>query len=617
MARLLGVVGLAAGSVAWAQTPVWTYHNDLARTGLNPYETVLTPANVRSSFSKNFSVTVDGQVYAQPLYVPDLPIPGKGIHNVVFVATEHDSVYAFDADSNAGVNAAPLWQVSLLLPGATTIMAELTDCGQITPEIGITATPVIDRSARTIYVVASAMEGNTTVHRLHALNLETGAELRPSVVIAGTAVNSAGQSVSFDSTFHKARPGLLLLDGIVYTSWGSHCDRPPYYGWLIGYNGSTFAQTLVVNLAPDKGGAALWNSGAAPASDGRLLYFETANGDFDADGPGNLDYSNSFVKYDPVAQQVTGYYTPPNQATLSAGDLDVGSGGLLLLPDSAGSAIHPHLMVGASKNGTVYLVDRDDPGGYDTGAAPVQSSNAIASSFGMPAYFNGAIYFGGNGDALKRFSMGGGGYSPTATSVSTEVYGFPGATPSISSNGNADGIVWAIENKSGQAILHAYDANDLSQELYNSGALASDAAGGYVKFTVPTIADGKVFVGGAGTLSVYTLAAAGCAQDVTNSVSVTSRRAWPASNSNLTIQNTSETDLAGPISIAVTGLPAGFSLAQAAGTGTCPGIAGAPYLNLPAGLAAGQTATISLDLSGPSRMPAIFGYRVLAGSGTR
>ena len=610
---------ILAAPAAFPQTPVLTYHNDKARTGLNPVESLLTPANVNTAgFGKNFSLTVDGQVYAQPLYVPNFFIPGKGSHNTVFVATEHDSLYAFDSDANGS----PLWQRSFLSTNVTSIPSSQTNCGQITPEIGITATPVINRASRTMYVVVSTQEGAQTVHRLHAISIETGNDVRTPVVITATAKNVMGQTITFDPAAQKARPGLLLLNGTVYTSWGSHCDRGTYYGWLIGYDESTLAQRVAFNVAPDKAQAALWNSGAGPASDGQYIYFETSNGDFDA-SQGDLDYGDSFVKYDPQAQIVAGYYTPPNQASLSSADLDVGSGGLLLLPDSAGSSAHPHLMIGAGKNGAVYLVDRDDPGGYNTGAAPVETNNAIVSSFGMPAYFNGAVYFGGNGDYIKRFVISNAAYNQTPASQSANSYAYPGATPSISADGTNNGIVWTIEGKSGNAILHAYNASDLGEELYNSNQnVARDAAGGYVKYSVPTVADGKVFVGGSSTLSVYTLVGNGCAADASGSTSVSTGhlRYDLASHSfieSVTISNTSQQTLSAPVTLVVAQMPNRLALLNATGTASCRLNAGAPYINLAGDLPAGQSATVQLEFSSPERLAAFFTPRVVAGAGSR
>ena len=599
---------------------VLTYHNNKARTGLNPSETLLTPANVNaSSFGKSFNLSVDGQVYAQPLYVPNLFIPNKGVHNTVFVATEHDSVYAFDADSNAGANAAPLWHTSYLSSGVSTIPSSQTSCGQITPEIGITATPVINPASRTMYLVVSTQEPSGTVHRLHAISIETGLDVRAPVVISATAKNVMGQTITFDPTTQKARPGLLLLNSDVYTSWGSHCDRGTYYGWLLAYDESTLAQKLVFNVAPDHGQGALWNSGAGPATDGRYIYFETSNGDFDA-YKGDLDYSDSFVKYDPQAKIVAGYYTPPDQATLSSGDLDVGAGGLLLLPDSTGSSANPHLMVGAGKNGAVYLVDRDDPGGYNTGAAPVETNNAIVSSFGMPAYFNGAFYFGGNGDYLKRFSIANAAYSLTPTSQSPTSYAYPGATPSISASGTNNGIVWAIEGKSGNAILHAYSASDLGEELYNSNQNAArDAVGPYVKYAVPTVADGKVFVGGGGTVAVYTLLGTGCAADVTSSVSITPGRTHYNGSRTftqpVTITNNSQQPLAAPIILVVTQMLSGVQLLNPAGIGGCPSTAGSPFVNVPGTLASGGNTTVQLQFTDSNLVPLSYTPRVVAGAG--
>jgi len=492
-----------------AQSGVLTYHNDNARTGQNLNEAVLTPANVnQSAFGKLFSYGVDGYVYAQPLFVPSVNFPGVGPRNAVYVATEHDSVYAFDAES-----AASLWQVNFLGPGVTTIPGLETDCDQILPEIGITATPVIDPASGTIYVVAVTKEdsvGGGYVHRLHALDLSTGAERSGSpVVIQASAPGSDGGTITFNPRSQNERSGLLLLNGVVYTAWSSHCDIAPYHGWLIGYDARTLAQVSVYITTPSGSQAAIWGGGAGPAVDAQgNIFIATGNGSFDADRGGQT-YGDSFVKLTPRqgGMSAVDYFAPSNQAILAQDDEDLGSGGVLVVPDSAGNAAHPHLLVGAGKQGRIYLVDRDNMGRFDLNTENnLQTLNGvIRASFGTPAYFNNTLYYGGSGDPLQAFTFSGAALSATASSRSPKSFAFPGTTPSLSSNGTSNGIVWAIEN-AGQAVLHAYAAEDLSRELYNSArAGGQDDAGRYVKFSVPTIANGRVYVGGQSSVAVFGL----------------------------------------------------------------------------------------------------------------
>lgn len=495
---------------------VLTYHNDAARTGQNLAEPFLTPATVNSStFGKLFSVPVDGQVYAQPLYMSALSIPGKGVHNVVFVATEHDSVYAFDADTNLGANGAPLWHDSFIDPanGVTTVLASDIGCNQIAPEIGITATPVIDPATGTIYVQAMTKEvtGSTTsyVQRLHALDVSTGAERfgGPVVIQATVAGTGDGGTVDiFNPHDYKGRPGLLLLGGVVYTAWSSHCDIGSYHGWIIGYNAQTLQQAVVYNVTPNGQQASIWMSGAGLAADsGGFIYPMTGNGDFD---PAHANFGDSFLKLAPSGSTlaVSSYFAPFDQATLAQKDLDLGSGGALVLPDGLGGATHPNLLVGAGKQGIIYLLDRAALGGFDPNADHVvQEFQGIGAQFGMPAYFNGRVYFGGVGDHLKAFALANGLLGTTPDSQSGNPFGYPGTTPSISANGTTGGIVWAIENGN-PAVLHAYDATNVATELYNSNQAGTrDQLDQGVKFTVPTIANGKVYVGTATTLTVFGL----------------------------------------------------------------------------------------------------------------
>ncbi len=493
---------------------VVTYHFDNARTGLNPSETMLTPANVNStSFGKLGLYPVDGKVDGQPLYLSQLSISG-GTHNVLYAVTEHDSVYAFDADSGS-----VLWQKSMLGSGETTSDA-VGGCGQVTPEIGITSTPVIDRSHGVIYVVAMSKSGSTYFQRLHALSITTGAEMfgGPIAIQAsypGTGDNSSGGNVVFDPKQYEERAGLLLLNGAVYTTWTSHCDIQPYTGWIIGYNASTLAQSSVLNVTPNGSEGSIWMAGAGPAADSSgNIYFLQANGTFDttldSNGfPNKADFGNSFMKVSTSGGlKVADYFTMSNTIAESNADQDLGSGGALVLPDlTNGSGQTVHLAVGAGKDGTIYVVDRDSMGKFNATKDAIYQEvpGALGGSvFSMPAYFNQTVYYGAVGAQLKAFAVSNAELSTAATSQSANSFGYPGTTPSVSANGTNNAIVWAVEN-SNPAVLHAYNATDLSKELYNSNQAASqrDQFGPGNKFITPTIVNGKVYVGTTNGVAVF------------------------------------------------------------------------------------------------------------------
>ncbi len=519
--ELLGICIFSAGMCS-AQVNVLTFHNDNLRTGQNLAETKLTPGNVKtSSFGKLFTLAVDGKVDAQPLYVSGLALGTAGTHNIVFVATEHDSVYAFDADSSA-----QYWHTSLLNPGETT--SDSRSCGQVTPEIGITATPVIDLSAGahgSIYLVAMTKDSSGNYHhRLHALDIVTGAEEfgGPTEIAAaypGTGANSSNSSVIFDAKQYKDRAGLLLLNGIVYTSWGSHCDIVPYTGWTMGYDQLTLQQRTVFNYAPNGSEGALWNSGAAPAADAQSnIYVSVANGTFDsnlnANGfPSGGDFGNAFVKlsFDGSKLSATDYWTMDNSVSESSTDTDLGSGGIMLLPDQQDSAGNIfHLAVGAGKDGNLYVVNRDDMGKFQAGSNSNLYQQLTAALPGgiwsSPAYFNSFVYFGSVGNNIRAFQVTNALLTASATSASANTFGYPGVTPSISASGTSNSILWAVEN-SNPAVLHAYDATDLATEYYNSnqGSSGRDQFGPGNKYMVPTIANGKVFVGTSNSVAVFGL----------------------------------------------------------------------------------------------------------------
>jgi len=500
-------------------TDVLTYKNDLSRTGQNLSESALTPANVTSAgFGLLRNLPVDGKVDAQPLYVSQLNVSGS-LHNVVFAATEHDSVYAFDADTGS-----TLWQASLLATGET--LSDTHGCFQVVPEIGITATPVIDRSAGahgTLYVVAMSKDASSNYHqRLHALDLATGAELlNGPVEITATYPAAGGGTTTFSPGQYEERAALLLLNGTLYTSWTSHCDINPYFGWIIAYSASTLSRTAVLNVAPNSGGSgpAIWMSGGGPAADSSgNIYLLTANGVFetalDANGfPNNQDYGNSFLKISTAggSLRVADYFTMYNEVDESNADEDLGSGGAMLLPDLTDSNnTVRHLVIGAGKDGNIYVVNRDAMGKFnstDNSQIWQQVSGALVSQvYSTPAYFNGTVYYGDVGDTLKAFTISSAKLGTTPQSQSAMQFGFPGTAPAVSANGTSDAIVWAHEN-SDPAVLHAFDAGNLQHELYNSNQAAGnrDQFGVGNKFITPTIADGKVFVGTTAGVAVFGL----------------------------------------------------------------------------------------------------------------
>src|SRR5450432_1509465 len=594
--RGLSVTVLLIGGIptfSFAQSNVLTYHNDNMRTGQNLTETLLTPQNVRfASFGKLFTLPVDGKVDAQPLLVSGVAIPNKGVHNVVFAATEHDSLYAFDADTGV-----VYWQVSLLKAGETS--SDIRGCGQVSPEIGITATPAIDPTAGphgAIYVVAMSKDSAANYHqRLHAIDITTGAEqsggpIEIQATYPGTGDNSIGGNVVFDSKQYKARPGLLLVNGVVYTSWSSHCDFRPYTGWTIGYNQVTLAQTSVFNFTPNGNEAAVWGAGAGASADASgNLFFQLGNGTFDttldtSGFPGRGDFGNAFVKLSLVggALKAVDYWTMFNTVAESNADEDLGSGGVLLLPDVTDSAgTIRHLGAGAGKDRAVYLFDRDNMGKFNPGSNGniyQQLPAALGgSSFASPAWFNGLLYFGSVGDVIRAYKMTAGKLGATPWSSTLTSFAFPGATPSISANGTANAILWAVEN-SNPAALHAYDANDLLTELYNSRQAAGsrDQFGAGNKFITPTIANGKVYVGTPNSVAVFGLLPAASLPTLT-SLSPSSGTQGAAVNVTLTGTNFiagatvggSGTGLtvSNPVVVSATQMTATFTLASTAATG--------------------------------------------------
>lgn len=517
-----------------AQVSVTTSSNDTQRTGQNLNETVLTLSNVNSiQFGKVFSQTVDGYVYAQPLYLPNVTIGGYA-HNVVFVATEHDSVYAFDADSNAGSDASPLWVASLLTgahgaaSGATTVPSSLLST-DISPEVGITGTPVIDPETGTLYVVSKTMEGSQFVQRLHALDVTSGAEKfgGPVVIlptVAGTGNGSVSGQLTFDSEWENQRPGLLLLNGVVYVGFAAHGDNGPWHGWILGFSASTLKPTGVYCASPNGGGSGIWMTGVGLAAEvidpvnhpfGRM-FVPTGNGDYNATAPYTdaMDYGDSILDLDLTngVPTVQDEFTPYNQATLDFSDGDLGAGGIVILPTQT-TGSYPHLLVQAGKSGEAYLLNRENLGGYHTGGDQVvqglPGSVGGTGSWSTPAYWNGTVYYAAQNDNLKAFPLVSGKLTgPTAKS--SEYYGYPGANPSISANGTSQGIVWSVNTSQygsgGAAVLTAHSAANVATTLYSSASNpARDGAGPAVKFVVPTVANGKVYIGTQYQLDVYGL----------------------------------------------------------------------------------------------------------------
>jgi chitodextrinase len=504
---------------------VTTYLNGNSRQGANLQEYALATSGATAvnstNFGKLFSCAVDAPVYAQPLWAAKVSISGVA-HNVVYVATQHNTMYAFDADSASCLN---VWggAKNLNPAGQTWVDSTAMLCGDLQPDIGIVGTPVIDLSSKTIYVVTKSRttSGTTTYHQyLHALDLATGSEklsgpVDISATVSGTGGGSSGGTLSFDAAAQNQRPALLLENGHVIITWASHCDNFQYHGWLISYNASTLAQDAALNLTPNGALGGIWMSGGGPAADSSgNIYLATGNGTFDANSGGS-DYGDSIVKLGPPSGgtfPVTSFFTPFNELTLEQNDTDQGSGGVLLLPDVIVSSVTKSDLVQAGKDGNLYLADRSSLGGYQSASNNVvqEVSGQIGALLGTAVYWNGTVYTGSASGPVRAFSFNAGGsglLSASPTSTTSQQFGFPGPTPSVSSRGTANGIIWALDNSqfgtscpTGCQGLYAYDATNLGTLLYSSTDVGSA-----VKFTVPTIANGKVYIGGQNTLAVYGL----------------------------------------------------------------------------------------------------------------
>ncbi len=638
---------------------VLTFHNDTNRYGANRDEIALTPLNVNTnSFGLRFTLPVDDKVYAQPLYVSSVPVGGQlPRHNLLIVATEHDVVYAFDADSGA-----QMWQTSLL--GANEVWSDDRNCGDLTPDIGVTGTPVIDRGVLPygrIYVVAMSKTAGSTTYfqRLHALDLATGQDVQAPVTIQasypGSGPGNDGKgNVIFNPATQRQRAPLLLFNGTIYIGWASFCDHAPYTGWIMGYNENTLAQTAVLNVnpngtpisthLPDGSGNGIWG-GAGLAERSGNIYVAIGNGPFDsnldANGfPSDHDFGNTFLKLSPNLL-VTDYFTPYNQAQLAASDSDQGSGGVMLLPDlTDANNIVRHLGVNGGKDGNLYLIDLDNPGKFIPGAT--SNSNVYqellqavrTGLYCAPAYFNTAIYCGPQKHALKRFKIS--HAQLIASSSTANTFGFPGTTPSISSFGTTNAIVWAYEDttgtETGNPVLHAYDALNLASELYNSTQKPQDnfGSGTANKFITPTICNGKVYVGTATLVAAFgLLPPITTAADLSTNVQIAFQP--PRFNSSTrqytqsaTLTNTSGGNLNLPVSLVFDNLSANAALANAFGATSSTSPSGSSYINFPltSPLAPGQSVTAQLvwiDSDQPPTPPAISftGVRVLAGPNSR
>jgi hypothetical protein len=499
---------------------VTTSQYDNLRTGATLNESILDPQNVNvRQFGKLGAFKVDGAVYAQPLFIPSLEMPGKGTHDVLFVATEHDSVYAFNADRP---DDPPLWHVSLLdkKRGDTTVPARDVQCPFIQPEVGVTPTPVIDLKTGTLYLLARSMVGHIFAdseyfQHLHALAVTTGVEKfgGPKLIAAsvpGRGIGARNGQVRFDPLLENPRASLLLVNDALYLTWASSCDREPYHGWIMAYDPQTLAQKAVLNVTPDGDQGGIWASDTGPGADTNGdIYVPTGNGTFDASA-GGRDYGDSVLK---LALQgssivVRDYFTPYDQAKLSDADADLGSSGPLLLPDQP--APHRHLLLQPTKGSMIYVIDRDRMGKFQTDRdAVVQRIRMRGGGYGAMAYWNGHVYFACSDDYLRDYTVENG--KLTLSTHSTTEFPNPGATTSVSANGNKSAIVWAVATKTWNgsdqpAVLYAFDANKIGQPIYTSEQNSKrDRAALATRFVIPVIVHGRVYFGTRGEVEVYGL----------------------------------------------------------------------------------------------------------------
>ena len=533
IAWVSGYPGILLEAQTVTPVNVLTWRYDLTHQGQNTHETLLTPANVTpGSFGKLFSQAVDGYVYAQPLYVSGLTMSDGLMHNVIFVATEHDTVYAFDADTNGASNALPLWQASLLTPahgaagsGVSTVPSSDLGTSDLIPEIGVTGTPTIDLATKTMYVVSATKENGAYFQRLHAMSIITGAEQPNSPVVIqasvpGTGNGSSNGMLPFSPLWSMNRGALDFYKGQVYIPFGSHGDNGPWHGWLFAYDGTTLAQTGVICTSPNAIGNGIWAAGAGlPIDQGPnfdRLFFVTGNGTYGGYPPitSASDFGDSVVTVNLANGNLTAVdaFTVFNQSTLSAADMDQGSGGVLILPDQVGP--YPHILIQVGKEGRILVLNRDNLGGYAPGGT--SNTNAlqdipsqVGRHWGTPAYWNGNVYFWGNGDAGKLFSLQAGVLATTYSSATAVKSNFSPPTFVISSNGTQNGIAWAVRADAyatnGSEVLYAFDATNLGNQIYESDKAARDDAGPANKFVVPVITNGKVYIGANHQLDVYGL----------------------------------------------------------------------------------------------------------------
>lgn len=504
---------------------VTTSQYDNARTGANLNESILTPANVNvKQFGKLFSFPVDGPIYAQPLYLAGVEVPGKGVHNAVYVATEHDSVYAFDAD---GKTSEPLWKISFAHPeaGVTPVPARDVDCPFISPEVGITSTPVIDLNTGTLYVLARTKERKGTfssdeyVQRLHALAITTGVEKfgGPVVIqasVPGSGAGGSGGLVRFNPLRDNPRASLLLANDRVYLTWASSCDVGPYHGWVMAYDAHTLAQVGVFNASPDAEKSGIWAGDTGPAADkDGNIFVATGNGTFDAANNGR-DYGDSVLKlgWNSGKLDVIDYFTPYNQDSLNRSDKDLGSGGVVLLPDQPGVQVHALVVIG--KGAVIHVINRDTLGKFHAAAdsnARQELAAAPDEAFGAAAYWNGHVYYQFSQDVLKDFAVSNGRLSHDPVARSATRFVDPGSTPTVSANGKKNAIVWVLSSRGWRsadraAVLYAYDALNVAHELYNSEQNSGrDHAALATRFSIPTVINGRVYIGTRSEVDVYGL----------------------------------------------------------------------------------------------------------------
>jgi hypothetical protein len=568
---------LLLAAMAFGQVEVTTSHNDSARTGANLRETILSTLNVNvSDFGKLFTRTVDGQIYAQPLYLSQVDMAGKGRRNVVYVATEHNSVYAFDADLVS--ESAPLWHVNLgpAVPSedicqslAGSSSCQYTD---LVPEIGITSTPVIDSTTGTLYVVAKTKTGSDYQFNLHALDVSSGAEkfggpVTISASVEGSGSGSQNGTLSFDALHHLNRPALLLLKGVVYVAFGAIGDVPPFHGWVMGYDAGTLQQISVFNASPDGDGAGIWASGQGLAADGDSIFLATGNGTFDGNSSGR-DWGSSFLRLQPAhGLAVADYFTPQNQGYLTSADLDVGASGPVLLPGM-------NLLLGIGKDGVLRLLNTTQFGKFNAAFNnDVQEFQPTGFFLGTPLFWNGpqgpVVYLWGTSDFLKQYGFSGGQLqvnplSQSTISASQGTWNSVSLSLSANSSVPGSGIIWATTADSGDGgasaspgVLRAFDAQDLSHELWDSKQNAErDQLGDFAKFSPPTIANGKVYAPTfSGQLVVYGLTSGDFTLRTEETVTLSAGQ-----SESTTVQIIPQADgLSSPVSLSCSGLPAGVN----------------------------------------------------------